>query len=66
MKTLKQQFESKGGKINVDKNGKIKSINSAEIKLDTPSNDATFNKQDDTANKVSNLASKAAKSGINK
>ena len=50
----------------LSKNGKIKSINSAEIKLDTPSNDATFNKQDDTANKVSNLASKAAKSGINK
>ena len=46
------------------KNGKIKSINSSEIKLDVPTNDATFNKQDDTANKVSKLASKAAKSGI--
>jgi hypothetical protein len=45
-------------------NGKIKSANSSEIKLDTPSNDATFNKQDNTADKVSKLASKAAKSGI--
>jgi hypothetical protein len=45
-------------------NGKIKSANSTEIKLDTPSNSATFNKQDNTANKVSKLASKTAKSGI--
>ncbi len=45
-------------------NGKIKSANSTEIKLDTPSNDATFNKQDNTANTVSKLASKAAKSSI--
>ena len=45
-------------------NGKIKSANSSEIKLDTPSNDATFNKQDNPADKVSKMASKAAKSGI--
>ncbi len=45
-------------------NGKIKSVNSSEIKLDVPSNDATFSKQDNTANKVSKMASKAAKSSI--
>ena len=48
------------------KNGKIKSITGDRIILDTPSNNPSFSKQDDTANKVSNMAKQSAKSSIDK
>jgi len=47
-------------------NGKIKSITGDRIILDTPSNNSSFSKQDDTANKVSKMASQSAKSSIDK
>ena len=46
------------------KNGKIKSITGDKIILDTPSNNKSFSKQDDTADKVSKMASQSAKSSI--
>jgi len=48
------------------KNGKIKSITGDKIILDTPSNNSTFSKQDDTANQVSKMAKQSAKSSIDK
>lgn len=48
------------------KNGKIKSITGDRIILDVPSNNSSFSKQDDTANKVSKMASQSAKSSIDK
>ena len=47
-------------------NGKIKSITGDRIILDTPSNNSSFSKQDDTANKVSKMATQSAKSSIDK
>ena len=46
------------------KNGKIKSITGDRIILDVPSSNSSFSKQDDTANKVSQMASQSAKSSI--
>jgi len=48
------------------KNGKIKSITGDRIILDTPSNNSSFSKQDDTADQVSKMASQSAKSSIDK
>ena len=47
-------------------NGKIKSITGDRIILDTPSNNSSFSKQDDTADQVSKMASQSAKSSIDK
>ena len=46
------------------KNGKIKSITGDNIMLDTPSNNSSFSKQDNTADKVSKMASQSAKTTI--
>ncbi len=47
-------------------NGKIKSITGDRIILDTPSNNSSFSKQNDTADQVSKMASQSAKSSIDK
>ncbi len=47
-------------------NGKIKSITGDKIILDTPSNNSSFSKQNDTADQVSKMASQSAKSSIDK
>jgi hypothetical protein len=46
------------------KNGKIKSITGNTVMLDTPANNSSFSKKDDTADQVSKMASQAAKSGL--
>jgi hypothetical protein len=46
------------------KNGKIKSITGDKVILDNPATNSKFSDKEDTANKVSKMASQSAKSTI--
>ena len=64
LKGLGSVVDAEALRAYLPKNGKIKSITGDKIMLDTPSNNSSFSKKQDTADQVSKMASQSAKSNI--